>query len=110
MEEREIILARMKAREDKDKLEAEQYWQNTYPALPYEDRKKVWERDLWGTVRGGGYELRNLDFINKDYVDLLKEKEPDIVRIYDEMLQISYYLEEEFGEGTIELIRQRIKS
>ena len=109
-EEIAAINARIDARRIQDELEAEQYWQNTYPALPYEDRKKVWEKHLWLSVRNGDYGRTNMDYIGKDYLSDYQEKEPDIKKIFDEILQASDWINEQFGEGTIELIRQRIKS
>lgn len=104
-EEIDAINARIEKRALQDKLEAEHYWKNTYPALPYEERKRVWLAELWFMVRNGS----NLDYINKDYMKKLQEKEPDIVTIYDEILQKPDWLEDLFKKEVINSIRERIK-
>jgi hypothetical protein len=104
-EEIDAINLRIEERALNDKIETDYYWQNTYPALPYEERKKVWLAELWFMVRNGP---NNLDYINQDYLNILKEKEPDIVKIYDEILRESDWLEDIFEKKIINITRERI--
>ena len=106
--EMDEINARVEARKVQNQIETEHYWKITYPAMSYDDRIKVWERQLWFAVRNGDYGRKNMNYLNKDYLYASIDKEPNIVKMYDEILQNSDWIDEEFGDGTVNIIRNRI--
>ena len=107
-EEMDAVIARVEAQKLIDDIETKHYWEITYPEMTYHERLKVWDRDLWFTNRNGGYGRENMNYLNKAYLNSLIEKEPDIVKIYDELLQKNDWIDEVFGDGTIDVIRKRI--
>ena len=90
-------------------IQQSHFWATSYPILSHEEKKKIWEKDLWTYARHIN-SLNDLDFIDRKYIDSLTIREPNILVMYDEVLKDCYWINEQFGEGTIELIRQRIKS